>query len=319
MVESGAWTPQAYHEYQRMAAGTGNVDSARLMMDYGVGMTIADIVYNSQSGSKKRSKNGGISTRKDSANALIVDDMTTKGKLHAAAFNCDVQLFDSVLHVERSEDGHVNLVKSEDGRGYHDGVGYTADDVPDSEARSLGADHDAEESEYGLRSAIVDATHDDGTTLLMTAAYSGCIPILETLLYALIEDAETLDSLRNEASGRPYADHVRSKGRHFAEGVGGFDVDGTAAHGATALMVAASRGHSDAVWLLAAHGAHVNTKHRFASTTPLHMASELSHYGAVEALCKLGGEGGAVTSTGSTPLHTAAHSGASYETINALV
>jgi ankyrin repeat protein len=35
-VNSGEWSIRSYHEYQRIAAATGNVDSARLMIAYGV-------------------------------------------------------------------------------------------------------------------------------------------------------------------------------------------------------------------------------------------------------------------------------------------
>ena len=31
-VNAGAWSPEAYHEYQRLASATGNVDSARLLL-----------------------------------------------------------------------------------------------------------------------------------------------------------------------------------------------------------------------------------------------------------------------------------------------
>ena len=41
-VNSGAWSGEAYHEYQRMAASTGNVDSARLLLEYGFGPAIAE-------------------------------------------------------------------------------------------------------------------------------------------------------------------------------------------------------------------------------------------------------------------------------------
>lgn len=36
LVNKGQWSVDAYHDYQRMAAGTGNVDSGNLLLEYGL-------------------------------------------------------------------------------------------------------------------------------------------------------------------------------------------------------------------------------------------------------------------------------------------
>ena len=41
-ISSGDWPSSAYDEYQRIAAGSGNVDSAALLLSYGVGATVAE-------------------------------------------------------------------------------------------------------------------------------------------------------------------------------------------------------------------------------------------------------------------------------------
>ena len=41
-VSAGEWPASSYDEYQRLAAGTGNVDSAGLLISYGVGQTVAE-------------------------------------------------------------------------------------------------------------------------------------------------------------------------------------------------------------------------------------------------------------------------------------
>lgn len=40
-IDSGKLSLQAYHDYQRFAAGTGNVDSAKLLLTYGIGASIS--------------------------------------------------------------------------------------------------------------------------------------------------------------------------------------------------------------------------------------------------------------------------------------
>lgn len=42
-INNGIWNSQTYHEYQRIAAGTGNVDSAKLLISYGVGQSLHEI------------------------------------------------------------------------------------------------------------------------------------------------------------------------------------------------------------------------------------------------------------------------------------
>ena len=212
-VESGEWSPVSYAEYLRLAAGSGNVDSARLILDFGVGATIQE---------------------------LILQGKTSLGKLFAAISRCDEVEYDRLLR-------------------------------------------DYEELE-------VTSIADDGTTTLIAAAFNNCLTIIKKILADSHLDSHTVD------------------------------VDATALNGATALMTAAAKGHTDAVHLLVTQGhANVHVKHKFAGNTALHMAAELSQFASVRALCLLGADRHALTSTGSTPLHVAAHAGASNETIRVLI
>ena len=212
-VESGEWSPVSYAEYQRLAAGSGNVDSARLILDFGVGATIQE---------------------------LSLQGKSSLGKLFASISRCDDMEYDRLLR-------------------------------------------DYEELE-------VTSVSDDGTTTLIAAAFNNCLTIIKKILTDAHQDSSTID------------------------------VDATALNGATALMTAAARGHTDAVHLLVTLGhANVQIKHKFAGNTALHMAAELSQFACVRALCQLGADHQALTSTGSTPLHVAAHAGACNETIRALI
>ena len=212
-VESGEWSPVSYVEYQRLAAGSGNVDSARLILEFGVAATIQELSLQSKS---------------------------SLGKLFAAIGRCDDAEYDRLLR-------------------------------------------DYEELE-------VTSVADDGTTTLIAAAFNNCLTIIRKILTDSQHDSSTVD------------------------------VDATALNGATALMTAAARGHAEAVQLLVTLGhANVHVKHKFAGNTALHMAAELSQFASVRALCQLGADRQALTSTGSTPLHVAAHAGACNETIRALI
>ena len=208
-VESGEWSPAAYNDYQRLAAGSGNVDSARLILEYGV-----------------------------KASLQLAGAKTPLGKLFRAVLACDGAEYVRLLALHEE-----------------------------------------------LSAASVS---EDGTTVLIAAAFQGCIDIVEKVLRGA--DA------------------------------GDVDVDATAANGATAVMTAAAQGHVDVMRLLVTTGkAQVNAKHKFAGNTALHMAAELSQDAAVTALCGLGADPKALTSTGSTALHVAAHTGASAATVAALL
>lgn len=96
---------------------------------------------------------------------------------------------------------------------------------------------------HQLEENILEYTLEDGTTLLMAAAFSGCVSIAKSLVQ--IASSKTWE--------RSYIDAV------------GF-------HGLNALMIAASRGHSDIIRVLVSEGGtEINARHKFASTTSLHM------------------------------------------------
>lgn len=65
-VQSGKLPPVAYREYQLFAAGTGNVDSALLLLSFGVGASVAHL-------------------------------HASRHKLHVAARSCDVPAFRRLL------------------------------------------------------------------------------------------------------------------------------------------------------------------------------------------------------------------------------
>ena len=133
---------------------------------------------------------------------------------------------------------------------------------------------------------IADLTKTDGTTILMTAAFGGCDAIIELVLKMDI----------------------------------GGDIDQTGYHGLTALHIASTRNHASTIKLLAEQGgANIMKAHKFAGTTALHMAAELNQSAAVEALCLLGADPNAITSTGGTSLHSAAHAGAGRAVVISLV
>ena len=74
-INSGAWDPSSYHEYQRMAASTGNVDSARLLLQYGLGPSIGEALANGD-----------------------------RWPLHAAAAKCDVEGLRTALETAHVDD-----------------------------------------------------------------------------------------------------------------------------------------------------------------------------------------------------------------------
>jgi len=225
LVNSGQLSFAAYEDYQRLAAGTGNVDSARLLMQYGVGAAVNSIQFADSSTSRQEQEQESVARR--------------AAKL---ASRCDVSALRAAF---------ASIVTS---------IGTTTATEGDDEWSGLHSN-----------------THlEDGTTLLLIASYVGCLDVVSMLLEEEI----------------------------------GADVELVGANGVTALMAAAGAGHVDIIKLLVTEGnAIVNAKHKFASTTALHMAAEMVHADAVRELCRHGADPHAVTSTGGTPIHTLAQGG----------
>lgn len=148
-IKSGQWPEEAYEDYQRMAAGTGNVDSAGILVRYGLGPLVKDTA------------------------ALTSDvGLFHKSVLLCKGFYCIfcfVRMLIFVLLPLLGED-FLDLF------------------------------------DMGV---AIDIAAADGTTPLVTAAYSGCVPIVSVLL---------------------------------GEGA---DVEAAGAHGLTALMAAASVGNDE--------------------------------------------------------------------------
>jgi len=81
----------------------------------------------------------------------------------------------------------------------------------------------------------------------------------------------------------------------------GFDIDCELKYGSSALMIAASRGHTELVDVLAAHGAKLNRRNRFGATA-LMEASEKGHHDVVRKLVALGAEINLPHNNGNTAL-----------------
>ena len=196
LMNQGLADIQTYHQYQRLAAGTGNVDSGRLLMDYGIGISLSE-----------------LSSLSDTISRQVFD----------ATVSCNINTINNLIHNENIS---------------------------------------------------VDHALDDGMTLLIAASYSGCLGVVEFLI--------------NEGS----------------------DVEAFGSNGVNALMAAAGKGHEQVIEALVVKGkASINSKHKFADTTALHIAGELGKVSAIKKLCDLGGDIYSRTTVGSTVLHTAAHVG----------
>jgi ankyrin repeat protein len=259
LVNSGKWTVEAYHDYQRLAASTGNVDSARLLFEYSIRPDVYGGVVNPFAGTREDTSD------EPTHEGLKINVAEVIQSMHKALLSCHLPKFKFAMSKLDSD-----VVKF-------------------------------------LRLSVTASSAGSGsTTLLMGAAYMGCVDIVAFLLDEFGDDPEV-------------------------------DVDEVGTHGVTALMVAATASadtsiptasqkdqavcpHCEIIRMFVTKGAaDINFKHKFAQTTALHMCSELSSYRTIPTLCQLGANTSAITSTGSTPLHTAASSGASAETIRALI
>ena len=79
--------------------------------------------------------------------------------------------------------------------------------------------------------------------------------------------------------------------------------------GATPLIAAAQKGHSDICRLLLAHGGNVNERHPGTNFTPLHFATFKGQEASVEVLLSWGAEVDAQDHAGGTPLYAACQEG----------
>src|SRR5262245_2312407 len=98
----------------------------------------------------------------------------------------------------------------------------------------------------------------------------------------------------------------------------GDDVNAAQGDGMTALHWAARHGDTDLVRMLIAAGANVRATTRLGNYTPLLMASDLGHAGAIEALIAAGADPKGTTASGVTPLMLASASG-QVEAVEALL
>jgi ankyrin repeat protein len=271
LVNSGKWTVEAYHDYQRLAAGTGNVDSARLLFEYSIG---PDVYGGIVVPPLDVFEVGDDSIDRTKSRAEFVPGLIKS--LHKSLLRCNTRKFMKLLDDDRIGAEKIPLLR----------LSAFASTMP----------------------TATSGSPQGSTTLLMASSYLGCADIVAKLLDHLLEDPE-------------------------------FDVDEVGSHGVTALMAAAAGadikrdnsherdskddsvcGHCEVIRILVQNGgANINYKHKFASTTALHMAAEQGSHRTIPTLCQLGANTSAATSTGTTPLHTAAQVGSNEQTVRALV
>ncbi len=163
----------------------------------------------------------------------------------------------------------------------------------------------------GLAVASAGEIDREGLTRLMAAAADGAGPMAVELLVAAGADvnAKKASEPRVGWTALFYAAAAGDVSALQALCSAEADLEAVcAAHGSTALLVAAERGQAAAVDLLAAAGGQVAAPNRL-GFTPLHKAAAGGHLEVVRALCRLDREVGRLALDGTTPLMAAAAEG----------
>ncbi len=163
----------------------------------------------------------------------------------------------------------------------------------------------------GLAVATAGETDWEGLTRLMAAAADGAGPMAVELLVAAGADvnAKKADEPRGGWTALTYAAAAGDVLALQALCSAGADLEAVcSAHGSTALLVAAERGHAAAVKALAAAGGLVSAAN-WQGSTPLHAAAAKGHLEALQTLIRLDPEVGRVSDDGVTPLMVAAAEG----------
>ncbi|KAH8076983.1 hypothetical protein JL720_10284 [Aureococcus anophagefferens] len=320
-VSAGEWPASSYDEYQRLAAGTGNVDSAGLLISYGVGQTVAEYA-DSEPLLRAVAEQDAAATRRlldDGADADgVVPDGTTA--LHAAALVGCAACAGLLLDNSRDADALLEAVGAS---------GMTAVHV------AAGAGHAETLSLLVRRGGDLGARHAfANTTALHMAAENGFADVVETAC-ALGADPDAATAL----GGRPlHAAAQRDRAACAAALLAapcGADSETLLNGDTTALYIAAQEGFAETVTALAAAGASTDaavaetfdtqtsrdldvaggdaTRAFLPNTepangaTPLHAAAENGHAAAARALLDAGAAVDAGFSmVGVSPLHLAA-------------
>lgn len=316
-VSSGEWPASAWEEYQRLAAGTGNVDSALLLFEYGIARTVFDHVQEGVDDLVSAAARGEVNVEHYTRSKASTPDGTTA--LHAAALvgctacaealiQADPELLEAQgehgmrpLHVAASA-GHAEVVR----------VLLTAGAEP-------------------------NARHAFGqSTALHMAAELGRVEAIDALCSDTNVDLDATGLLGgtavHSAAQRDRADAIAALGRC------GASMEVLVNGDTTPLYIAAQEGYVDSIRALVAAGANVEaTMNVIASNTtgrsvavsaaglemdpqtflpnlepgngarPLHAAAENGHSTAVAALLEAGADPDAgYAMAGVAPLHLAA-------------
>src|SRR5262245_47309171 len=123
-------------------------------------------------------------------------------------------------------------------------------------------------------------------------------------LFTLPAIAFALSSLLHASSdGSKVADAAMASDRAAVRALitSGDDVNAAQGDGMTALHWAARHGDTELVRMLIAAGGNVRATTRLGNYTPLLMASELGHAGAIDALIAAGADPKGTTASGVTP------------------
>ncbi|KAH8075145.1 hypothetical protein JL721_1140 [Aureococcus anophagefferens] len=256
-VSAGEWPASSYDEYQRLAAGTGNVDSAGLLISYGVGQTVAEYA-DSEPLLRAVAEQDAAATRRlldDGADADgVVPDGTTA--LHAAALVGCAACAGLLLDNSRDADALLEAVGAS---------GMTAVHV------AAGAGHAETLSLLVRRGGDLGARHAfANTTALHMAAENG---------FADEGFAETVTALAAAGASTDAAvaetfDTQTSRDLDVAGGdaTRAFLPNTEPANGATPLHAAAENGHAAAARLDA--GAAVDAGFSMVGVSPLHLAAQ---------------------------------------------
>lgn len=312
LIASGAWPSHAWDEYQRLAAGSGQVDSGGLLRDYGVAFSVAE--HAPSEPLVRAAVEGDVGTARrlleDYLSEAPLPDGTTA--LHAAALANSEAV--AKLLLDRADDARAFL----ESRGAH---GLTALHT----AASANALQVLEE--LTRRGAVVDARHAfANSTALHFAAEEGHADIIRALCNAGA-DADASTTL----GGRPLhaaaqKGHVRAVEALLACGC---NTETLLNEDTTPLYLAALEGHAAVVRALVAGGASLTPTITYSAgaaskavafsqrhdwrpnaepgngATPLHAAAEHGHADVVEELLEAGAPVDDRSMSGVSPLHLA--------------
>jgi ankyrin repeat protein len=346
LVASGAWPSYAWDEYQRLAAGSGQVDSGSLLRDYGVAFSVAEHA------SSEPLFRAAVSSDVNTVRRLLKDDYESDAALpdgttalHAAALSDSIKVAKLLLD---SADDARSLIEA---RGAH---GLTALHTA-AAANALKV-----VAELVRRGAVVDSRHAfANSTALHFAAEDGHHEIIEALcdagadadasttlggrpLHALLECGASTEALLNNDTtplylaaleGHAAAARVlvkggakltptiqRSKGSAsravaYPNDRNDWRPNSEPGNGATPLHAAAEHGYVEVVSILLEAGAPIDDR-SMSGVSPLHLASGYERLQVLSLLLDKGATVDIGDMRGATPLQ---HGVASLQIVKALL